>query len=280
VADYVVSLLGVGVVPPETPVLRADDLGVLRGDGVFETIHVRQGRPWLLDEHLDRMAGSAARLALALPSRQALAELVDQTCAAWPADTEAALRLICTRGPESGNGPVTTFATLSAVGEALLRARREGINVLTATLGMPAGLRPEAPWLLGGAKTLSYAMNMACLRWATGQGADDVVWVSTDGYALEGPTSTLIWLTDGALCTVPADRTGILPGTTAAWLLDHAGELGFRADQRMIRPAELSTVDGVWLASSVRGLAELRSLDGVAFTRSADATRIRKLSGY
>ena len=52
----VVALLGVGVVPADTPILRADDLGALRGDGIFETMHVRDGRAWLLDEHLDRMA--------------------------------------------------------------------------------------------------------------------------------------------------------------------------------------------------------------------------------
>ena len=54
----VVAVLGRGVVPADTPILRADDLGALRGDGIFETMHVRGGRPWLLDEHL---AGWPAR---------------------------------------------------------------------------------------------------------------------------------------------------------------------------------------------------------------------------
>ena len=66
--------------------------------------------------------------------------------------------------------------------------------MVTASLGLPAELRGDAPWLLGGAKTLSYAVNMASQRWAQPAGADDVLWVSTDGYALEAPTSTLVWL--------------------------------------------------------------------------------------
>ena len=61
--NRVVAVLGRGVVPAETLVLRADDLGVLRGDGIFETMHVRGGRVWLLDEHLARMAASASRVA-------------------------------------------------------------------------------------------------------------------------------------------------------------------------------------------------------------------------
>ena len=48
------------------------------------------------------------------------------------------------------------------------------------------------PWLLAGAKTLSYAVNMAALRHAERHGAGDVIFVSSDGYVLEGPRSTVV----------------------------------------------------------------------------------------
>jgi 4-amino-4-deoxychorismate lyase len=279
VADRLVAVLGRGVVPADTPILRADDLGVLRGDGVFETMHVRAGRPWLLDEHLARMARSAARLDLPLPPAADLAGLVAEACAPWPATQEGGLRLVCTRGVEDG-GSVTAFATVSPVGAALVRARREGVAVVTAGLGYAADARDEAPWLLGGAKTLSYAVNMASLRWAAARGADDVLWVSADGWALEAPTASLVWLAEDRLCTVPAGTTGILPGCTAAHLLARAGELGLAATERMIRPADLARVGGAWLTSSVRGLAEIRTLDGTALARSAHTGRLRKLLGF
>ena len=272
-------MLGRGVVPTETPILRADDLGALRGDGIFETVHVRAGRPWLLDEHLARMAGSAARLALPLPSRTALVELADQALAGWDPGTEGALRVVCTRGAEGG-GPVTVFATVAPVSPAARRARREGVAVVTASLGFPVAARAAAPWLLGGAKTLSYAINMASLRWAEAQHADDVLWLSGDGYALEAPTATLVWLAEGTLWTVPPEPTGILPGTTARWLLDHAAEIGFDAGERLIQPASLANAAGVWLASSVRGLAEVRSLDGVARKPASETELLQDLLGY
>jgi 4-amino-4-deoxychorismate lyase len=277
----VVALLGEGVVPPDTPILRADDLGALRGDGIFETIHVRDGQPWLLERHLDRMLGSAGRMDLSLPDRATLTELVGQAVAAWPADTEGALRLVCTRGLEDVGGAATVFATVSPVSDGLRRSRHEGVTAVTASLGLPAGLRAEAPWLLGGAKTLSYAVNMASLRWAQRVGADDVLWVSADGFALEAPTSTLLWLSGTTLHTVPVERTGILAGTTARYLLDHAGELGWDTAESMITPAELARTDGAWLTSSVRGVAAIRSLDGAALPYSdADTQRIRKLLGF
>src|SRR6185503_558177 len=98
-----------------------------------------------------------------------------------------------------------------------------------------------------------------------------------DGYALEGPTSSLVWLADDVLCTVPAEETGILPGVTVNHLLGRAPEAGFRAEHRMIRPAELSTVDGVWLVSSVRGPAEVRALDGQEMPETAHTNALRKL---
>ncbi|HEX6500353.1 MAG TPA: aminotransferase class IV [Micromonosporaceae bacterium] len=275
----VVAVLGRGVVQPDSLVLRADDLGVVRGDGIFETVHVRDGRPWLLDEHLARMVRSASRLDIALPPREALIDLAEQALAGWPADVEAALRLVCTRGPESGGTP-TVFATVTPVAATTRRARRDGVRVITATLGVAATARPAAPWLLGGAKTLSYAVNMASQRWATSQGADDVLWLSADGYALEAPTSTLLWLVRDTLCTVPAEATGILAGTTARHLLDHADSVGLGTDERLVTVDDLVAADGVWLASSVRGLAEVRSLDGKALGPSPVTDRLADLVGH
>jgi 4-amino-4-deoxychorismate lyase len=276
--ERVVAVLGRGVIPAATPLLRADDLGVLRGDGVFETIHLRSGRPWLLDEHLDRMAHSASRLDLELPPRAALVELAGQACAAWPTDVEGALKLVCTRGPED-SGEVTCFATVTAVPDTIRRARREGVKLGTLTLGVAAGTRSAAPWLLGGVKSLSYAMNMACQRWAAASGLDDVLWVSSDGYLLEAPTATLVWLENRTLYTVP-DSTGILSGTTAHWLLDHVGKLGWHTAVRMVRPAELERATGVWLTSSVRGIVAVRELDGVKLMDPPQTATLRELLGY
>ncbi len=276
----VVALLGAGVVPADTPILRGDDLGVVRGDGIFETLHVRDGRAWLLPEHLARMARSADRMEMPLPPAPALAELAGQALAPWPADTEGALRIVCTRGPEHG-GDVTVFASVFAVPEANLRARRDGVTAVTATLGFPAHLRPDTPWLLGGAKTLSYAVNMASLRWARSRGADDVLWVSSDGYALEAPTSTLVWRDGETLRTVPAEGTGILAGTTAAYLLANAGRLGLGAAEGLITPSGLAHTGGAWLTSSVRGVAAVRTLDGTPLPYDPGLTaRIRTLLGY
>src|SRR5690606_12418341 len=216
---------------------------------------------------------------LDLPPRAELVELVETACAQWPAEQEGALRLVSTRGDEAG-GPGTTFVTLTPVAEAVRRVRRTGVRVVTASLGLHATARPTMPWLLGGVKSTSYAVNLASLRWAAREGADDVLWVSSDGYALEAPTASLVWLVDDTLWTVPPAQTGILAGTTARWLLDHAGELGYRSGERLVRPAELMSAEGVWLTSSVRGVVPVRELDGAALPLHPRTTALRELMGF
>ncbi|MFI7541349.1 aminotransferase class IV [Actinoplanes sp. NPDC049599] len=255
------------MVIPGSGELTPVDRGLLYGEGVFETLHLRPDGPWLLDAHLNRLATSAAVLDLPLPPRPELAELATRAAAAWTGG-EGALRLIVT--------PATVYATVTAVPATARRERRDGIRLITANSGIVA--RP--PWSLAGAKTLSYAENLAARRWAQRQGADDVLWLRADGQALEAPTASLIWLAGDTLCTVPAGETGILPGTTAAHLLARAPELGLRTEERMISAAALATTDAIWLASSLRGLAEARALDGAARPPSTWTSRLLNLLGF
>ncbi|MBQ1029341.1 aminotransferase class IV [Micromonospora sp. C97] len=274
-----IAVLGRGLVPADEPVLRADDLGVLHGDGLFESMHLRQGRPWLRDEHLARLATAAAAVDLELPPVDALIDLLDTVRAGWPATVEGALRLVCTRGSEAG-GPPTVYATVNPVPASSQAARRNGITVAILPLGVPADARTGLDWLPAGIKSTSYAVNSAARRWARRAGVDDVLWVSSDGYALEGPIANVVWLTGDTLCTVPAATTGILPGTTAAWLLAHADELGLDGSERMVTPAELHAADGVWFSSSVRGLAEVRMLDGVRREHCPRTPALHALLGF
>ncbi|MGB2571982.1 aminotransferase class IV [Micromonospora citrea] len=274
-----IAVLGRGVVPAGDPVLRGDDLGVLHGDGLFETMHLRGGRPWLRDAHLARLRAGAAAVELPLPPEDALVELLDTVTVGWPAQVEGALRLVCTRGPEGGGLP-TVYTTLAEVPAASKRARRDGVTAAGLSLGVPAAARPALHWLPAGVKSTSYAVSAAARRWAARNGVDEALWLSSDGYVLEGPSANVVWLEGGTLCTVPAAATGILPGTTCAWLLAHAADVGFAADERMATPQRLADADGVWFTSSVRGLVEIRALDTTRLPRCPHTQRLQTLLAH
>jgi 4-amino-4-deoxychorismate lyase len=256
------GVLGAGLVDPASPLLRADDLGVLRGDGCFESVRLRDtGELDDLDAHLDRLARSAAALELPATDRGAWQRLAGSLVDAWDHPGEAVLRLVVTRGPEEGGRP-TAFALLAPVAAEQLRQRRDGIRALTLSRGLVADATVEAPWLLGGVKAISYAVNMAAQRYAHANAADDVIFTSADGQLLEAPTATVVWLRDGVLCTPPAAALGILDGVTVRRLFIRAAEHGLGTEIRRGTLDDLHAADGVWLVSSIRLAAAVTALDG------------------
>jgi 4-amino-4-deoxychorismate lyase len=262
-------------VPADQPVVTAFDAGLGRGDGVFESVAVVDGGlPWL-DAHLERLARSAGLLDLADPGAAAWQALAAATLRDWDTSQEGVLRLFLTRGLGDGTTP-SAVALLAPVPAETRRQREHGIAVVSLGLGVPAGFRREAPWLLGGAKTLSYAVNMAAVRHAQRQGADDVVFTSLEGRILEGPTSTVVWAADEELRTPPLD-TGILPGTTQARLFARAADAGWPTAVVPGTVDDLHAADAVWLLSGIRGAAQVKLLDGIP-RGDADLTpRVREL---
>jgi 4-amino-4-deoxychorismate lyase len=158
------------------------------------------------------------------------------------------------------------------------------VSAVTLGRGLPASGIDAMPWLLAGAKTLSYAVNMAVLRHAARQGAGDVIFVSTDGYILEGPRSTVVIATDydpgaGAnpCLLTPPPWYPILRGTTQQALFEMGRAKGYDCDYRALRIADLHAAQGVWLVSSMTLAARVHTLDGRLLTPSPLAAEFAAL---
>jgi 4-amino-4-deoxychorismate lyase len=244
---------------PAAPHLRVDDLGATRGDGIFESVGVVAGSAQSLRHHLDRFARSAAALDLPAPDASAWADAVRRVVAAHEAVPELLVKLVLTRGVEGGTTP--TGWAHAFVPADYSRARTEGIDVLALERAYPSDVVTRAPWLLQGAKTLSYALNTAALRHARAHGADDVVFLSSDGDVLEGPNSTVV-ARFGDRWVTPPPALGILEGTTQGRAFGCAARRGDRTEVARLRLADLHAADALWLLSSGRLSAPVRSLDG------------------
>jgi 4-amino-4-deoxychorismate lyase len=124
---------------------------------------------------------------------------------------------------------------------------------------------------------------MAALRHAERQGAGDVVFVSSDGYVLEGPRSTVVIATeseDGArrpYLLTPPPWYPILRGTTQQALFEVARNKGYDCDYRALRPADLLAAQGVWLISSITLAARVHTLDGKPLRPAPIAAELSEL---
>ncbi len=266
---------------PATPSLHADDLAVVRGDGIFESLLVRDGRPCLLEAHLGRLTQSARLMDLPQPDLPRWRAAVATATSRWAEQggREGVLRLIYSRGREGGSEP-TGFAMIGAVADRVAAARTDGVAAVTLARSLPTDAAADMPWLLAGAKTLSYAVNMAALRYAERQGAGDVIFISSEGNVLEGPRSTVVVATeiDGRLgLLTPPPWYPILRGTTQQALFEVARNKGYDCDYRALRPADLFAAQGVWLVSSITLAARVHTLDGKPLPPSPMAAELSEL---
>ncbi|GAA3021573.1 aminodeoxychorismate lyase [Actinokineospora globicatena] len=265
----VLAMLDGSLVDPETPLIRVDDLGLTRGDGVFETVLVVDGQPRELGPHLARLARSAAMLQLPAPDLAAWERLVETVVGAWTEPGEMAVKLVYTRGPEYGDGGPTGYAIGLPIGGRAVRNRTSGVTAITLARGYDPAVVERAPWLLLGAKTLSYAINMAAMRHAEQLGVDEVIFVGDDGTVLEGPTSTIVVASGGTLRT-PPPSSGVLPGTTQGALFRAAERAGWSTKVEPVRADELAGADALFVVSSVRKVTRVHTLDGLPLPDSTE----------
>lgn len=284
---------GPRVLRQDEAIAYADDLGLTRGDGCFDATLVfaadaATGTPegarrvLHLDRHLARLARSAAGLTIDSPPAQEWSALVEEALAHPQAPAgESMLKLVLTRGREERPGGVFGYLTVTPLPASTIAARTEGIDVATMSRGMASDAFADAPWLLGGIKTIAYAVNMAANREAVRRGATDALFVSSDGYALEGPTSALITRTGAELTTTPTGATGVLDSITIETLFAAAQADGFTVTHRLMRSQEVTQAESAWLASSVRGVAPIRRLDGRELPLDQVLTaRLGRLAGF
>lgn len=244
---------------PDAPILGAQDRGVLRGDGIFESLSALGTRPADLDLHLHRLQRSARRMDLPELAEPVIEAGVRRALELLGETGRVAVRVVVTRGPEGAQEPTAWVSAAPAADHS--RARREGVRAVLLDRGLRSDAGQSSPWLLTGVKSLSYAIHAAAAREAQRRGADEAIFVSTDGFVLEGTTASVLARRGGRTITPPEEH-GILAGTTlqrAAALLEAAGVL---LEHRPLPVAELEQCDALWLLSSGRRAVPIVEVDG------------------
>ena len=240
--------------PPRDAGVSVFDIGFQRGYGCFEAMRSYGGVPFRMAGHLDRLQRSAQHLRIPLPERATLEEWC--RVAARPGD--GVLRLFVTGGTDprqlgTDNAVIAFLEPLPEIPETVR------LDLL------------EAPWHadgrsseLTGAKTLSYGPNLAATIQARAKGFDDAALVGVDGVVLEGPTFSIGWISDGAMCT-PALDSHILASITREATIEVAGQLGIEVREQRFDATELQAADEVFVMSTVRQVLPVTAVADTTF---------------
>jgi branched-chain amino acid aminotransferase len=255
--------------------LSVFDRGFQLGDGIFETLRARGGRPAELEAHLARLRRSAAGLDIELPSDvdELLAEGIAALLAADALDADdadASVRITVSRGvyrtrgvlPPREDAPATIAIQAWPVVPAPADHLERGLHLVASAVRRD----PRNP--LATLKTTSRAEYVYARLEARRAGADDALFLTIDDHLSEGTSANIFLVRRAADRTLelatPSLDCAILPGTTRSWLLAWAVRVGLRPVEGRLRRDDLASADEAFLSSSVAGILPVTAFDGAA----------------
>lgn len=237
------------------------DRGFLYGDSAFEVMRTYGKRPFRERAHLERLQGSCERLLIRLPLE------LSQLSAAVASTLEASqlpecyVRVMVTRGI----GPMTIDLSVAEQPSVLVFALP--LTPPTAAVyarGIHAGVlraaRATDNTRAAGAKTSNYLGAVLALHEVKERGCQEAFILGASGEILEGATSNVFAVRDGALVTPPL-ATGILAGITRQTVLELARSLGLVVHESALYPANLYTAAEVFITSSIREVVPVVQVD-------------------
>lgn len=250
------------VLDEEQATVSVFDRGFLYGDSVFETVRTYGGRPFALDEHLERLQRSADRVRIRLPvDASTIADEVRRGIEA-AGNEESYVRIMVTRG----SGPLGLDPTLVTDSRRVIivaplvppppEAYENGVTVTTLR-----AQRPTDRFDAEGAKVANYLVAVLAAQKARESGAHEGLILDSEGRVLEGGTSNIFALSGNRLVT-PSEDERILPGITRARVIEAARDIGLEVVLEALPMEELLKADEVFLTSSIREVLPVVGVDG------------------
>lgn len=234
--------------------LFSNDRGLTLGDGLFETLAVRDGVALWRFEHIERVRAAAEAIGIPFPETD-----IENAIDALTHKTKGhhVLRLTLTRG-EGGRGLAGEIKQPTLVGTLDPfdgQQRFQSVKLMTSAIRR--NLNSPASRM----KTLSYMDNVLAAREAAAAGADDALMLNSAGRVASSTIANIFFEKEGALIT-PALSEGILPGVMRAAVIRAVKQLGVQVREKQIKPADIATADGLFLTNSLRFIRPVAMLDG------------------
>lgn len=239
-------------------VVEAGDRGLAYGDGLFETIAVRNGAPRFFDRHLARLLDGCRRLNIPDPPAQRIDDEIIQLIAGARHGTA---KVIITRGigPRGYRPPMAARPT-----------RAIGFTPDDGDLptGHPAGIRViscrtpvSCNAALAGLKTLNRLDNVLARSEWQDDAVSEGLMCDSGGRLIGGTMSNVFMVRGGRLLTPALDRCGIR-GVMRAVVMESATGIGLTAMETEIGAQDLVQADELFLTNALIGLWPISSCAG------------------
>jgi D-alanine transaminase len=237
------------------------DRGFLLGDAVYEVFRLYQGRGWIEQDHMARLARSLREMDLKGVNLERLTQRIQQTIALSGVQ-EGTVYIQITRGvaprqhafPDPKTPPTELIIVRPYDDTETARKRQSGVDVVSY---------PDLRWKRCDVKSTNLLANVLANEAAHKAGAPEAVLVSADGLVTEATHSSLLWVHDGHLEGTP-EGPEILPGTTRRSLLEIAEGAGISFRPNTVTLEQLKAADEVLLAGTTIEVLPVVRIDGAA----------------
>jgi D-alanine transaminase len=245
-------------VPIDQKVLPIDERGHQFGDGVYEVVKVYQSKPFMLDEHLQRLEKSATAIQLKLNyTKQELKDIISEGIEISElSEADAEVYLQVTRGiaqrfhlfPDVPSSTTMTIRPARSISESF---RNNGVPVM---------LMDDERWENCYIKSLNLLPNILAKHAATSSGCYEAILVK-NGYVTEGSSTNVFAIKEGVLYTIPLSKK-ILHGITRHTVLELARKLDIPLKEESMTPEFLKAADEAFITSTTAEVLPISSVDG------------------
>lgn len=240
------------IIPAEQAGISVLDRGLMFGWGLFETIRIYNGKPFMLYEHIRRMMTSAGLLNISMcMDENEIARQVGIFIESAGIHNMV-LKIILTKGVDNVSNIIFTYRTVSYSDNDYKRGFSSTISKIRRNVFSPLTFM----------KTLNYMDNIIAKQEATEAGCDEAIILNTRDRLCEGSMSNVFFIKNNRLYT-PNVGNGLLPGIVRQAVIDKiAPAIGMEVFQGEFDSAQLIEADEAFLTNSVMQVMPLVSVDG------------------
>jgi aminodeoxychorismate lyase len=256
-------------VPEEQACVSIHDRGFLYGDGLFETVRVYDGQPFLWKEHMARLQRGCEimRIIPPLTGEEMIKVLTELLCRNRLSEATARVALTRGSGPRGYSPRGAEYPTLAI---ALFPPTKRPANykLISSAIRLPTH-DPFAAFKHG-----NKLRQVLARAEADDAGADEALLMNDRGEVIEGTSTNIFWIDGQTVCT-PALQ-GILPGTTRGYVLQRCNALAIKAMEATITLPNLLKSEGVFVTSAGLEVMEVSEIDGEPVKKSSITARLKR----
>jgi branched-chain amino acid aminotransferase len=238
-------------VPAKEAALPLNDLGIVRGYGIFDLLRTYGKRPFRLHEHIKRLESSASQIGLVMPwSTEELEDVVMQSYKRNEIP-DASIRIVVTGGPSDNfmtpQGNPSLVVMVHPVVPYPAHYYTEGSKAMSTLVErtMPT------------VKSLNYIGAIMAMNDAGKTGAVEAIYLDAQDRLTEGTRANLFVVRDHLLIT---PREGVLKGITRQVLLEIAAH-EFEIVEGPIHYHDLSSLNEAFLTSTTKEVLPVVQID-------------------